>query len=376
MKRLVLLGGGHAHVEVLRDFAERPQPDCSITLVTPYPWLVYSGMVPGVFAGHYALEDCTIDLAALAFRANAKTVYSAATRLDAGRREIGCANSSTIAYDVLSMDVGSAPNIGRTRGVPEHAILIRPLEQAVKAWTRVLERAREGAIRAVSIVGGGAAGVEMALAIDHRFRAELAERAPHVRILMDTAQITPEFAPGARRRLLKHLRRRGIGVHGGNAVAQLEPGIVRTVHGHEFVSDAVLWIAGAAAHEWIRASALATDTRGFVLTNRFLQSSSHAEVFAAGDCATREDRPHAKAGVFAVRAGPVLCANLRAALGGAPLQPHISRARFLALVSTGRRHAVGIWNGISWEGGWNWRIKDRIDRGFVGRYSQSSSIRS
>src|SRR5207244_3134948 len=121
--------------------------------------------------------------------------------------------------------------------------------------------------------------------IEHRLRKELAEAAPHVRILMDTREIVPEFAQGPRRRLRNELRRYGIGVHGENAVASVERDVVRTVHGHEFASDAVFWIAGAAAHEWIRASGLATDQRGFVLTNRFLQSVSHGAVFAAGDCA-------------------------------------------------------------------------------------------
>jgi len=99
-----------------------------------------------------------------------------------------------------------------------------------------------------------------------------------------------------------------------------------------------------------------------------LQSRSHPNVFGAGDCVSNPDRPHPRAGVFAVKAAPVLAANLRAALQGAPLTRFKPQRRFLALISTGERHAVGVWNGFAWQGRWAWRWKDRIDRRFVARY--------
>jgi selenide,water dikinase len=144
---------------------------------------------------------------------------------------------------------------------------------------------------------------------------------------------------------------------------------VRTHNGLEFASDATFWAAGAGAHPWIRDSGLATDERGAMLVNDYLQSVRYREVFGAGDCVTQEGHPHAKAGVFAVRAAPVLAANLRAALAGGPFAPHVTLSRYLALVSAGERRAVGVWNGWSWEGRWAWRWKDRIDRRFVARYA-------
>jgi selenide, water dikinase len=224
-------------------------------------------------------------------------------------------------------------------------------------------------VSAVTLVGAGAAGVELSLAMTYRFRRELGERAPHVRLLGDTARVAPELARGARVRLARWLKRRNVGVHLGSRVVAVAERSLQTEHGMEFASDAVFWSAGGAAHPWIRDAQFAADERGFLAVNDFLQSESHPEVFGAGDCVTRAKRPYPKAGVFAVAAAPVLAANLRAALAGTALAPFERTRRYLALVSTGGRHAVGAWNGFAWSGGFAWRTKDRIDREFVARYA-------
>ncbi len=375
MKRLVLLGGGHAHVEVLRSLAERGDARWEVTMVTPYPWLTYSGMVPGLFAGHYEIDQCTIDLRVLAERAQATILPALAIRVDTTDRVVVCDNGSSVAYDVLSLDVGTEPFGHEVRGVERHAVVMRPLEKAVKGWSDVLVRAREGRIGSVSVVGGGAAGVEVALAMEYRLRQELGLAWAHVRVITNSGHLVPEYPDGARQRLVRKLRQRNVGTHTGSAVTEVGPDFVRLEQGLEFASDAVFWATGGAAQSWMRASGFSTDERGFLLTNDRLQSVSHPDVFGAGDCASVEGRPRAKAGVFAVRAGPALAANLFAALEGAPLSPHESPARYLALVSTGNRHAVAVWNGWSWEGDWVWGWKDRIDRRFVARYGASGGPR-
>ena len=369
MKRLVLAGGGHAHIEVLRDLAEKPAAGVSCVVVTPHPRLLYTGMVPGVVAGHYKLEECAIGIEALARRAGAQFVQATVTGLDLDSRLVKCDDGAAIAYDALSIDVGARPLIGAALGVKEHATLVRPMEELMKGWAGVLARAREGRVGAITIVGGGAGGVELALAMDHRMRRDIPGPAPHVRVVTNTPLLLPEFSTGARRRLLRRLARRNIGAHVSSTVAQVGPGRVRLESGLEFASDATFWAGGAGAHEWIARCGLATDKRGFLLTNGYLQSVTRAEVFGAGDCATQEGTRFPKAGVFAVRAAPVLAANLRATLAGTPLAPFTTGARYLALVSTGERHAVAAWGGWSWEGGWAWRWKDAIDGKFVAKYS-------
>jgi selenide,water dikinase len=171
------------------------------------------------------------------------------------------------------------------------------------------------------------------------------------------------------------MRRSGVASHIGAAVTEVGEGFVRLEGGLEFATDAVFWATGAAAHGWIRDSGLATDKRGFMLVNASMQSVRYANVFGVGDCATVEGHATAKAGVFAVRAAPALAANLRATLGSGELIRHLPRQRYLSLVSTGRKHAVGTWGALAWQGRWAWYWKDRIDRRFVERYREPPAAR-
>jgi selenide,water dikinase len=376
VKRLLLLGAGHAHIEVLRSFAERPQAECEVTLVTPYPWFTYSGMVPGLLAGHYELDDLAIDVIGLAGRAGAQLVLNAASLVDPRAREVFCANGNVLPYDVLSIDVGSAIAFGTARGVERHAIPVRPLERLVKGFNDVLVRARDGRMASVTVVGGGAAAVELALAMNHRFQKELFEVATHVRVIGDAPTLVPTFGPGARTRLRRWLRKRGVEAQLGSAVSEVGDGFVRLASGLEFASDAVVWATGSGAPPWLAQSGLACDEKGFMLTNDLLQSPSHLEVFGAGDCVNELGHPLPKAGVFAVRAGPVLAENLRAALEGRPLQAFLPERRYLALISTGEKNAVGTYGSFAFGGPWAWHWKDRIDRRFVARYRTPAPARA
>ncbi len=375
MKRLVLLGGGHAHLEVLRSLALAPDENIEVTLVTPFPWFTYSGMIPGHIAGHYELDDCTVDLIALTGRAHATLILTTVSLVSAHANEVICANGTVIPYDVLSLDVGSHSVVGPVIGVDKHAIAARPLERLVKGWNEVLVRARDGRMAAVTVVGGGAAGVELAFAMNHRFQRDLFEIATHVRVIADTPTVVPTMPAGAREKLRRRMRRNGVEMQAGSAVKEVGRDFIRLASGLEFATDAVFWVTGAAAHDWIRESGFATDERGFLLTNDLLQSPSHPNVFGAGDCVNELGHPLPKAGVFAVRAGPVLAANLRAALDGTPLQPHLPKTTYLALVATGGKHAVGTYGRFSWSGGWAWQWKDRIDRGFIARYRGDGAMR-
>jgi pyridine nucleotide-disulfide oxidoreductase family protein len=374
VKRLLLVGGGHAHIEVLRDIAERPLPGVEVTLVTPSHRMIYTGMVPGVIAGHYAFSECTIDLAALARRANAELLLTTASLLSPDANRLACADGTVLPYDVVSLDVGSHPALGEAAGVERHAILMRPLERALVGWNGVFARAAAGNVNAITVVGGGAAGIELALAMRHRFNVALKDPdVPHVRLVSEAAGVG--IAAGAARRLIARMRRSGVASHIGAAVSDVGEGFVRLEGGLEFATDAVFWATGAAAHGWIRDSGLATDKRGFMLVNASMQSVRYANVFGVGDCATVEGHATAKAGVFAVRAAPALAANLRATLGGGELIRHLPRQRYLSLVSTGRKHAVGTWGALAWQGRWAWYWKDRIDRRFVERYREPPAAR-
>ena len=364
MKHVLLLGGGHAHVHVLQQLASQPLVGAQVTLVTPFERQMYSGMVPGLVAGHYTAQDCVIPLRPLAQAAGVVFRQARAVRLDAAARRVELDDGGVLGYDLLSLDTGAVMHRDRLPGAAEHALFVRPIEDFVQKldalWTRAAQRRLQ-----LSLVGAGAAGVELALALQYR----LGRAGPGVQVTLVTGGPVPlaGYPPPVLSRVQRALARHGVAVVRQGAVA-VEADAVVLADASRLPCDAAVLATGAQAPEWLAGSGLSLDAQGFVLTRSTLQSSSHADVFAVGDVATRSDTPHAKSGVYAVRSGPPLALNLRLAVDGLALQPHAAPTRTLNLVSCGDRSAIAAWGHWSAQGRWVWWLKDRIDRRFVARY--------
>jgi selenide,water dikinase len=367
MKRLVLLGGGHAHVKVLADLAEQPLIGWDVHLVTPYRRQVYSGILPGWIAGHYPIDSCVIDLGALAERGATALHATAGVALDLDRNELRCADGTLMRFDLLSIDTGPMPALGELPGSAEHALPIRPIERFIAAWPALVDRILGQCRRFdLAIVGAGAAGVELAFAIQRRAARD---GWSHLRVaLVGPDELPLEGAPRAMRELtLATLTQRGIAWHGSSRGTRIDDGLIVREPGQPLPFDACLVVTGAAAPAWPAASGLATDERGFIRVGPTLQSVSHPQVFAAGDVAAYPwARP--KSGVYAVRAGPVLARNLSAACAGEPLRDWSPQKRALYLLSTGDHHAMATWGPWTWSGRWAWHLKDWIDRRFMRRF--------
>lgn len=361
MKQLVLAGAGHAHVHVLAEAAREPFVAARITLVSPFARQLYSGMVPGLIAGRYTSDECAIPLQALAQRAHARFVESAVVGLDAVKRELHLADGQTQRYDILSIDTGSVPHRGAIEGASDNALFVRPIERFITLWERLLALAQQQSVGVV-VVGGGPAGVEIALAIEHR----LGERC-RVSLVSGQPGLLPALAAGARARAMRCLKRRRITVLEQDCM-RIEADHVLLASGMRLHCEAAIVALGAAAPAWLQSSGLALDPLGFVATTATLQSTSHPEVFAAGDVATRIDAPHPKSGVYAVRAGVPLALNLRRFAAGGALETYQPQPRALYLLACGDGRAIAAWGPFSWQGRWVGAWKDRIDRGFVERY--------
>jgi len=358
MKRLLLLGGGHAHLQVLRGFAAAPPAAAEVTLVSPAPVQTYSGMVPGVVAGHYAAAAAEIALRPLAQAARARFVQGAAVALDAATRHVLLADGRPLPYDVLSIDTGGVQPREQLPGAREHALFVRPIDHFVRLWASVPELAARSSLGVV-LVGGGAAGVELALAAAH----VLGERA---RVSLVTGGGPPLAAhPAAVQKRARHaLQRLRITVL-EEACTAITARHVELESGLRLACDAPVLATGIAAPPWLRGSGLMLSDDGFVATGPCLQSLSHPEVFAVGDVASRADAPRPKSGVYAVRAGPPLAHNLRAFVAGGALQAYRPQRLALNLLACGAQHAIASWGPLAFEGAWVWRWKDRIDRAFV-----------
>ena len=345
MKRVLLIGAGHGHLVVLRSLSQKPLYGARIMLVSPNARQVYSGMLPGILAGHYRRAEAEIDIAALAERAYVELELGMVVRLDAQKRVAFLKDGRSFAYDFASLNAGSIVD-GSLPGA-EHALPVKPFDEFL-ARLRLAER--------VAVVGAGAAGAELAMALRHR--------GAQVTVYSDRLTVSPALAE----RLLRQFRKRKVDYRPGMPVTAIEPGPVVVAGAAHQDFDLVLLATGAAPLPWLKSAGLATDERGFVLVHATLQSLSHPEVFVLGDCATLRDSPHPKSGVYAVRHGELLIANLRRLFSGQALEPYVPQKRALLLLSCGARYAIAQRGGWSAQGRSLWWLKDRIDRRWVASF--------
>jgi selenide,water dikinase len=374
VKDLVLVGGGHSHVAVLKSFGMRPMPGVRLTLIARDVQTPYSGMLPGFIAGHYSYEACHIDLAPLAAFAGARLYHAEAIGIDLETKRVRCADRPPVAYDVLSLDIGSRPKQIDVIGAAEHATPVKPIDGFAARWERILTRVTKDA-RAlrIGVIGGGAGGVELALAMQHRLRGLLMEmgQSPdrlHF-VLVTAATLLPTHNAAVARIFTRVLAERNVELHLDSEAVAVEPNRVRCIGGASIALDEILWVTQAGAAPWLSASGLACDADGFVRVRDTLQSITDPDIFAAGDVAAVENHPRPKAGVFAVRQGKPLIRNLRLALAGERPKPFAPQAQFLSLISTGDRYAVASRGRWAAEGRWLWTLKDWIDRRFMRKYS-------
>jgi pyridine nucleotide-disulfide oxidoreductase family protein len=368
-RRLVLLGGGHSHLFVLEGLTRQRLPDVETTLVSLDRRHAYSGMVPGLIGGRYDVASLSFDLSAIARRAGVRFVQAEATAIDPENRRLNLADGQTLGYDLVSIAVGSTVQGEDLPGVAEFARRVKPIGRAVEL-VPVLEGVAAGRPPAVVVVGGGAAGVEVALGLRARLR-RLGRIDAEVTLVESTDRLLGGRMPAAERLARRALAANGVAVLLGTPVDRVRPDGIEIGRRH-VPAELVVWATGATATTLLRKSGLASDRRGFVLVNDHLQSVSHAEVFAAGDVASLARYPDTpKAGVYAVREGPVLWANLQAAVSGQALpRRYRPQRRFLALLNTGDGRAILAYGSVAlWGRAWM-ALKDRIDLGFMRRFQR------
>ena len=368
-QRLLLVGGGHAHVFVLEAFARMPEPGLSIILVSKDRLTPYSGMLPGHLAGAYAREEIHLDLGRLARACGAELVLDEAIGFHTDAKQVRLKSGKTLSYDILSIDIGITPDLSGIAGADEHALAVKPIGNLLAQWDRLVDEAvKPEGPRRFAIVGGGVAGICLAFAISSFLRAAVSMP---TQVILISASASPEINPGMAQRIERALQRHGIKRHDNDAVTAIDPAGVTLASGRQVPADAVLVSTRAAPPTAIRSTGLAKDPNGFLATGPTLQVLDEKDIFAAGDCATMVAHPRPKAGVFAVRQGPVLARNLRRAVRGEALEAYIPQRDHLVLIATGDGRAIGGRGRlIAFEGRLAWRAKDWLDRSFMRRFSR------
>ncbi|OYX44123.1 MAG: selenide, water dikinase SelD [Rhodobacterales bacterium 32-67-9] len=362
---LVMIGGGHTHALVLRMWGMRPIPGVRLTLISPDPTAAYSGMLPGHVAGLYPRETLEIDLVQLARHAGARLILGRATGIDREARRILVPGRPDVAYDIASIDIGITSDMPSLPGFRDHAVPAKPLDAFADAWAVFAGRVARGrAVPAVAVIGGGVAGVELALAARHRL-------GPGAEVtVIERGAALALIGGGARRALLGHLGRAGIALLEHAPVVTVEADGVRLADGRRVPSAFTLGAAATRPQAWLGETGLRL-TDGFVNVTRTLQSEADPMIFAAGDIAHMGYAPRPKAGVYAVRQAPVLLHNLGVALTGTgSLRHYRPQKDYLKLISTGGKGAVADKWRLPLDGAWLWRWKDRIDRKFMARFHE------
>ncbi|MDT8282209.1 MAG: selenide, water dikinase SelD [Gammaproteobacteria bacterium] len=375
IKDLVLVGGGHSHLSVLKYFAMHPIPGLRLTLITRDLHTPYSGMLPGYIAGHYRYDEAHIDLRPLAQFAQARIYHAEVETIDFDKNKIICSGRPGINFDFVSINIGSRPGTLHVPGADQHTIPVKPIDNFLRRWETLSQRIQQADKDFhLAVVGGGAGGVEMALATQYRLHKLLQENNRSTALLQvdlycDSDNILPTHNIHVRKRFNRTLKQRNISVHNGQRIKEVQNKSLISSDGQSYPADAVLWVTNATAPAWLAEAGLDTDDQGFIAVNDCLQSTSHKNVFAVGDIAAVINHPRPKSGVFAVRQGPPLARNLARAIQNQPLKPFTPQKQFLGLISTGDKYAIASRGNWSLESAWLWKIKDWIDRRFMDNFN-------
>jgi selenide,water dikinase len=382
---VVLIGGGHSHAIVLKQFGINPLPGVRLTLITDVYHTPYSGMLPGYIAGLYDFDDCHIDLRPLAQFALGRMIQGEVIGLNLDQNQVLCRNHPPISFDILSINIGSTPNRLTVAGAEQYAIPVKPISKFLQYWDKIKQDVIQfpQQKQRLAIVGGGAGGVELTLSVQaHLQRIFDSAKQPitnlELHLFHRGQQLIPERHPWVGKTLQKILSRRGVQIHLNQTVSQIKAAensskIIYCESGLKIDCDHVFWVTQAGAAAWIKQTELTTDDRGFIQVKDTLQSVSHPHVFAAGDVATIVNHPRPKAGVFAVRQGKPLFENLVKVLQKESPQSFIPQQQFLILIGTGDEKAIASrdWLRLG-PYSFLWKWKDSIDQKFMDQFRNLS----
>ena len=365
---LVLLGGGHTHVLLIRALAMNPIPGVRVTLVSESGLTPYSGMLPGYVAGHYSLQQTQIDLNRLCRRSGTRWVRCKAIGIDLADQQLLLEGQAPLSYDRLSIDIGSTPDL-RVPGAQRHALGVKPISGFQQRWDHLLKDVDQSSSNPENrldwaVVGAGAGGVELVLAMSHRLR-----NTPRVNFHLVYSRFMPGYPRALANRVERKLFDRGINLHPDFRVREVRQDGLVDDDGELLKTSQSIWCTGASGASWLAQTGLAVTGSGFIPVLPSLRAEADENVFAVGDIAHMSASPRPKAGVYAVRQAPLLEANLRRDFAGQALQPVKLQSEFLSMIALGEREAVASRNGLVVSGAWVWRWKDRIDQRFMRQFS-------
>lgn len=369
-RHIVLLGVGHTNAHIVRMWAMNPLPDTDLTCISDGGVATYSGFLPAVLAGQLPPEAMEIDLVRLCAAAGARLITDPVIGLDRQRNLLLFSERPPVPYDVLSIGIGSVPQMPTAGADTPSLLTIKPMRSFIDRLTTAVESCsnQQGPLRVV-VVGGGAAGVEVTQCLPARLKS-LTSADVHVTLVNRGKELMPGCAAGTWKRVQQQIESRGHTILNDCSVNRIELESVTLSNGDTLPASVVVWATGATAPALLSEFDLPKDDRGFLLTDNTLRSTIGDPIFAVGDTGTIQNEDLPKAGVYAVRQGPILWDNIQRCLDGRSLVSYEPQRSFLKLLNMGDGTAVGEWKGFSFSGRWVMQLKQRIDQKFMDMYQR------
>ena len=369
-RKVVLAGGGHAHMVPLAKLETFVEKGWDVTVIGPSEHHYYSGMGPGMLGQTYTPAEIRFATRRVVENKGGTFKLGKVTAIDAPARTVQLDSGEAVPYDVLSCNLGSHVPLDIVQGELNDVYLVKPIERLLEAQTRILQLAPQKKL-VIGIVGGGPSAVEIAGNVWRLTQAPDMEPAD-IRILTSSG-LMPHHPPGVRRRALGSLKKRGVQILDNCKVSGIRTGRVDEISGRSHGMDIIFVAVGVRPNRVFKESGLPVGPDGGLSVNRYLQCTAHPNIFGGGDCIYFEPSPLDKVGVYAVRQNPVLFHNLAAFLEGEPLQPFTPGGKYLLIFNLG--DGTGIFHkwGIQFSGRLAFDLKDWIDRRFMERFQQIES---
>ena len=369
-KRLVLAGGGHAHLTVLAKLGELIAMGHRVTLVSPSGYHYYSGMGPGLLAGIYDPREVRFNVKKMVQDRGGSFLEDRVVRIDPENRELLLESGRRTGYDVVSFNVGSEVAMGGIAGFDARIVPVKPIANLAAARRLILDRIFEGLPRLV-VVGGGPSGVEIAGGLWRLARDQ--ESAVHLS-LISGGRVLAGFPPRARRLALSSLAERRVEILEGARVTSFDDGCVVLADGRRLRYDWTFLATGVIAPKLFAASAIPVGKDGGLSVNDQLRSTAYPEIFGAGDCIGMESRDLSRIGVHAVRESSILYRNLVAALNGGEMKRYLPRRGALQILNMGDGRGILWKKDLVLEGRLAFLLKDTIDRRFMKKFQVSGEL--
>ncbi len=368
-RTLVLIGGGHAHALLLRAIGLKPVSGLRVVLITDVSQAPYSGMLPGLIAGHYRQQEIHIDLTELSIFAGAEIVLDKAVAIDRDKKLVKLDKHAPVSYDLLSINIGSTPSISAVKGADQFATPAKPVAALLKVIQRISASAGDLKQVKITVVGAGAGGIEIALSLRSRFG-----KLTKITLLEQGNEVLKGHGTRARHLAIAALLRADIQLLLCQRIREVRAREVVFDDLSSLESDHTIWVTSASAPKWLEDSGLSVNGDGFIRVDNSLCSISDQDIFAAGDIAALEGQQIPKSGVFAVKQAAPLYHNILRRLLNKPLLTYSPQKRHLAIIGLGEKRAIASWGRFAFESCLIWSIKEWIDRRFMRKFQRLSRI--